>query len=458
MLNMALFVFLYCMGFILAIFHNPVFSFVLYELVYFMNPRQRWWYYMFPDISYPYTTVVLMAFALFVIYRKHLLTNRLFAAPQFKWIYAFLIVYGVTWFIAVKPDLHQEASINFLKLVIIISMAYKLVDTRRKLDFAVWGYLFGCWYVSFIIYQTGRNANNRVEGIGTVDASDANGIAAALAPSVVLSLYYFWMTKSKKAKLLFAIVGVFVANAIVLINSRGSFLAVAVSVSSFMFYMYFSSVKIKYQKAIAIGLTVAGLAGVIYLADSNFLDRVKTMKNVEVTREQQSATTRFIFWASAWEMAKDYPFGAGSKTFETFGTNYIPLDVDTGFSRNRAVHSSWFEALAEAGYLGLLLFFLIIYTSFKSLRKCMAKLKAEGDFEHYFKVVALQGALLSFLVSLTFMNRLRAEVLYWLILYSACAYNIYIVKASGKEQKQTMKAVENPRDADLSTANARHMD
>ena len=96
----------------------------------------------------------------------------------------------------------------------------------QKLDFAICGYLFGCWYISFLTYQTGRNRGDRVEGIGTVDAPDANGIAAALAPSVVLCLYYFWLTKNKYIKIIFVIAGVFSANALILINSRASFLAV----------------------------------------------------------------------------------------------------------------------------------------------------------------------------------------------------------------------------------------
>ena len=65
----------------------------------------------------------------------------------------------------------------------------------QKLDFAICGYLFGCWYISFLTYQTGRNRGDRVEGIGTVDAPDANGIAAALAPSVVLMPLLFLVDK-----------------------------------------------------------------------------------------------------------------------------------------------------------------------------------------------------------------------------------------------------------------------
>jgi O-antigen ligase len=154
------------------------------------------------------------------------------------------------------------------------------------------------------------------------------------------------------------------------------------------------------------------------------------MQSTEVAVEQESGSTRFIYWMSAWEMAKDYPAGKGVRGFDYYAPDYIPEYVDTGFSRNRSVHSTWFEALTEIGYLGLLLFVLMLYSTFKSTRVCISNLKEKGDFENYFKLITFEAALLSFIVSMTFLNRFRAEILYWLILYTACAYNIYAIKPS----------------------------
>lgn len=60
MLNFLLFVTCYLGGFILAFISNPAWSFVLYQLVYFMNPLERWWSYMIPSLSYSFFTVILM--------------------------------------------------------------------------------------------------------------------------------------------------------------------------------------------------------------------------------------------------------------------------------------------------------------------------------------------------------------------------------------------------------------
>ena len=114
--------------------------------------------------------------------------------------------------------------------------------------------------------------------------------------------------------------------------------------------------------------------------------------------------------------------------------------MDTGYSRNRAVHSTWFEALTDIGYLGLLILILMIYSCYKTTQACKSALNKDEDIEKYFKIIAIQAAFISFLVSATFINRLRSEMLYWLVLYSACAYNIYVIKTSEKDNLKINKS------------------
>lgn len=413
----------------------PAISFSLYEAVYFFSPKDRWWSYLVPSARWSFFTVMLMfcAFALKVI--RHDEPNRLAAAPQYKWVIMLLLMYAIAWFYSVNPEGHTDALIYYFKLIIIITVAYKLIDTVKQLDFVLWGYLFGSWYISFLIFQTGRNSGNRVEGIGTVDAPDANGIAAAIAPSLVICFYYFWISRTWYQKLIFAFSGVFVANAIVLINSRASMLAVAFSMGFFVYYTFFSSLQRRFQKLTALIITILGLMGTLYIIDDVFLDRLSTMKSMEIDYEQQSAATRMLFWWSAIDVSMDYPFGQGYKGFDYHAPVYLPEGVDVGSSRNRSVHSTWFEALTEIGYPGLIAFLLLLLSCFRATRKCKKALIAKNDYNGYFKVIAIEAALLAFIIAMSFMNRFRAEVLYWLILYTMCAYNIYILKEAPQDEK-----------------------
>ena len=428
MLNALLFYLTYAFGFIFSFTINPAIAFALYEAVYFFYPSERWWGYLIPDISYSFYTVLLLLLLVLLNFKQSS-QNQLLCNPIFRWIFILLTLYALAYTYAVNSEGHYSATIFYLKLVIIIALAYKLVDTEKKLDIALWGYIFGSWYISVATFQVGRNSGNRVEGIGTVDAPDSNGIAAALAPALVLCLYYFWSTHNKILKLLFTVGGLFIANAIMLINSRGAFLAVSISILYFMIYLYFSKTQKQYQKLSVIIIAIAGLAGTIYLADDSFIRRIQTMQTTEVDDSTESGATRIIFWKASWNMAKDHPFGAGFRGFDYYAPLYIPEHINTGNSRNRSVHSTWFETLSEVGYVGLVVFLILLYRSYACLKQCKLSLKDDSELiNQYFKIVAIEAALLGFIVAMTFMNRMRAEVLYWLFLYAACAYNIYVLK------------------------------
>ncbi|MBL4705580.1 MAG: O-antigen ligase family protein [Flavobacteriales bacterium] len=144
--------------------------------------------------------------------------------------------------------------------------------------------------------------------------------------------------------------------------------------------------------------------------------------------EQESGATRLYFWIAAIDMAKDYPFGLGYKAFQAKAPDYVPIDVNTGAHRNRSVHSTWFQALSEIGYLGLFCVFAMLFSCFRATRKCKQQLFHLDNFDDYFKIVAIEAGLLTYMVGMSFMNRMTAEVLYWLILFTACAYNIYVLK------------------------------
>ena len=62
----------------------------------------------------------------------------------------------------------------------------------------------------------------------------------------------------------------------------------------------------------------------------------------------------------------------------------------------------------------------------------------EGNIDAYFKMYALQCSLMCFAVSMTFMNRFRAEILGWLILFVAASYNVYFLKRNTIDKKGLM--------------------
>lgn len=420
-------------GVVLSFRHTAIFAFCTYQAIYFFNPEKRWWGNSVPDISYSFF-IVLFMFFLFARNTSLYNQNKILTSKPLLWAGSVVFLYFIAYFYAVFDVLHWNYFVYFFKLFIIMLVAYKLITNKRDLTYVLYGYIFSAWYVSFYVFQIGRNSGNRVEGVGLVDAPDANGLAAAIAPSLVLCVYFFWVNTDKRIKLAFAFAGIFIANAIVLINSRGAFLGVAASVLFFMFYLYSSSVKRRWQKLSAVFMTVVGLSGGLYLADDDFISRMTGIEaEVESSEEQESGATRMVFWQAAWDMTKDYPYGNGYRGFNFYAPLYIPEDVNTGRKRSRSVHSTWFEVLTEVGYLGLFCFVMMLLSSWQAVSRVRRHLKKIGDLEDYYKMIAIQGAAICFVITMTFLNRMRAEVLYWLVMFAAAAYNIYLAKPKSEK-------------------------
>lgn len=439
MINILIFLSAYVAGFIHTLAGNPATAFMLYQFVYFMYPQGRWWGGSIPAISYSFFTVLLMLGMFAIGFAKHN-KNSFFAVPQFKWVFLVCFLFGIAGFYAVLPAAHSLAATYFAKLILIVSIAYKIVDTKKTLNGILYAYVAGAAYIGFLTYQSGRNRGNRVEGIGTVDSPDSNGIAVAIAPTLVITLYYFWVTKAKNVRFCMLVAGVFIANALVLINSRGAFLAAIVGCAYFLWNLFFSEQQRKNQKKNTILLVMLALLGAGLILDESAIKRFKSMGNTEIQTEggveQETGATRLYFWIASVEMANDFPFGLGYKSFEAKAPDYIPQDVDTGSTRNRSVHSTWFQTLTEIGYPGLFCFIAMLLSCFKATKTCKKALLAERDFEDFFKIVAIESALLSYMVGMSFMNRMTSEILYWLVLFTACAYNVYILKPQ-EETKNT---------------------
>lgn len=434
MISLFLFWGTYLGGYIAAITRLPIYAFVVYQAIYFFNPQKRWWGSSIPELSYSYYTVALMGL-LMLIKWKESSQNKLLNTPQTKWIYAFLLLHAIAYSYAVLPIRHDLFFSFFLNLIITITIAYKLITNLKELHIAILGYVAGASYLSYYIIQVGRNRGNRVEGVGTVDSPDSNGVAAALAPAIVFGIYYLWRSDLWWKRGLALISLAFIANALVLVNSRGAVLGIIVGAGYFMYRLFYSKERTNNQRKSVVLLLVVGLCGAAYVVDKDFIDRFMTVKNeaAGVNRDSETGSTRIIFWKAAYDLALDHPVGTGIYGFNYYSSEYIPADTYVGQKLRtsggiKSVHSSWFSTLAELGFTGLFVLIMIFASSFKALKRCKQKLIGEENIYNHQLIHAIQGSLLTFMVTMSFLDRHRAVILFILILFSMSAYNIFVDK------------------------------
>jgi len=423
---------MYVSGLALSFMQGAHWAFYLYQMVYFLNPENRWWSHTMPSFGYSMVTVLVLFFT-FIINKKEYVRNNLSKNPQFKWLVMLLIVYWLTYFVAVAPVLHKQAMIDFLKMLLVLSIAYKILDTKKKLEWSMLAYIVGSAYIGYEAFVTGRDWQGRVEGIGLIDAPEANGTAAAIIASLPLMVYFFWWG-NKKIKFALLIFGPVIINGLVLINSRGAFLGGIAGVAIFMWSMIFSKLKTKYQRSVAIGLLVVGLAGTLSLIDEAFLDRMTTLTNVE--DESASGSHRYRFWLATFDLIQDNPFGVGAQGYEILSQEYLPEEFFMHGLERKAVHSIWFQALAEVGWLGVTLFIAVIISSLRSIRAIKKKCLENDDLSTFYLSQALFSAFIGLLITSSFINQFRVQIIYWCILFVSCLYSIVVINdMKGSEEE-----------------------
>lgn len=405
------------------------FAFYAYELIYFFNPDNRWWSYALPRLPYSFLYVLMMIIFLIVSKYKSKSLN-LFELPNAKWLILFLASFALTEFYAINEILNQRFLIDFLKMIFTLVIAFKLLDTDQKLNYAIYFFLLGCAYIGYEAFVTGRDEFGRVEDIGMVDAPGANGTAAALVPALPFLIYFFWFG-NKKIKFLMIIFGALTLNGIVLINSRGAFLGAVFAISYFMWELYRSKFKVKYQKIIVVLFFLLGSIALLNIVDDSFVDRMNTLTEVE--DESKSGSHRYRFWLLTFDLLSDYPFGVGAFGYETLSPSFIPEYLFDRGKNTKAVHSIWFQALSEVGWHGGIFFFILIYITYKMTKKVKQHyLKLNMNKEYYF-THALQSSFLALLITSSFINQLRVQIIYWMILFISCNYGISGI--NNKQQK-----------------------
>jgi len=183
------------------------------------------------------------------------------------------------------------------------------------------------------------------------------------------------------------------------------------------------------QRGLAVILIVAGLGGTVYVTDAIFWERMITLKQIGEEEGDRGGAHRIEFWFATFDIMADYPLGVGVRGYNLVSSRYIDKRLTKGGVAQKSVHSSWFQVLAEIGWPGPILIAGLLFSCYRLSKRTKVYLVGQGSYEKLFKMIAIETALLVFIVAATFINRIRAELLYWLILFLACGANVFYLQA-----------------------------
>lgn len=338
---------------------RPVYGVSLYLLTYFALP-DFWWWGKAPLGGYRWTLVggiILLCAA--IVGRGKAATDAV--SPERRRITWLAILMGcnftiVQFTVGIGSVTVNDYSLD-MKFILLFLCIISTVHTSKDLKILILSLIIGIGYLGWevTINDRGKISHGRLEGVGIPGASAANDLGSLIVTILPIAAALVICGRGWMIRLLAAAAGGLAFNVVLLVNSRGTFLAL---IGSGIALVLLATGKERKQALKAIAL--CGLACLIFLGDPRIMDRFMTTFVGDEERDY-SAASRIDFWRAGFLMIKDYPFGAGSKAFKKGpGPRYLRK---VGVEEDRALHNGFINDAVEWGIQGAILRLWLIGTA-----------------------------------------------------------------------------------------------
>jgi probable O-glycosylation ligase (exosortase A-associated) len=357
-----LFISLAVFGSLPLILRKPFFGVLVWAWLGLMNPHRLCFGFA---TTMPFAQIVALALVAALIIRREPMRIPSIALTWllgFWWFWLF-----VTTLTAFYPELAWIGWNRAWKILFSTFIIMSLLVTRERIDALVWVIVFsiGIYGVKGGIFTLlGGGAHHVVGPIGSFIAGN-NELGLAMVMTVPLLRYLHLTSGNELVRMgLLAVMGLTVF-AILGTQSRGSLVGLLAMIVLLAW-------KSRNKATLLLLLALALPAAFMFMPES-WYSRMDTIQSYEL---DPSALGRINAWWTAWYVALDHPFlGGGFDMFRlsTF-MQYAPNPRDA-----HDVHSIYFQALGEHGFVGLFTFLAIGLSALMTLNRIVRFAKRHGS-------------------------------------------------------------------------------
>ncbi len=411
-------------GLIPIILRKPYVGILTWVWLSVMNPHTQGWGFA---VNFPFAAIIgaLTLVSLFINKVPKTAPN----VPVVIVFVAFILWMNVTTFFAIHPDLVYGQWGKVMKIMLMSYVTFILIRDKKHVQLLIGVIVFSLAYygVKGGIFTLTGGGQHRVWGPGNSFIAGNNEIALALITTIPLLYYLQVTTKNKLAK--YGLVAAMLLCAIASLGSysRGALLALA-TMGGFLW------LKSKYKVRLAL-LFILSVPLVLAYMPKEWTERMDSINTYE---QDRSVAGRFNAWGMAYNLTKDRPIVGGGfvvTTRELF-TRYAS---DVG-DEPRAAHSIYFQALGEHGYVGLGLYLLLGFLTWRSGDWIIRNTKDLKEYQWASNLASMiQVSLVGFASGGAFLSLLYFDVPYYLMV-AMVATRIIVEKAL--EEKEA--ALDNP--------------
>lgn len=324
------------------ILKRPFWGIVMLAGLGYMNPHRLCYGFMF---NMPVVQIVAIATLIGMLMSKE--AKRMVWSREIWVLLIFVFWMSLTTTQAMFVDPAAEQLEKVVKIQILTFITLLMLTTRERVHIFIWAIVLslGFYGVKGGIFTILHGGVHRVQGpLGSFIAGN-NEMALALVMTIPLMRYLHLQERNWLIRQGLAVAMVLTALAAVGSQSRGAYVALAVTGGIFWW-------KSRQKFATAFFLALAALL-VVLIMPPEWYERMATIKTYQ---EDGSAQGRINQWLTAINVANGRLFGGGFEMWHPpMCRVYSPNPDDC-----RDVHSIYFEVLGEHGWVGFFLFMSLI--------------------------------------------------------------------------------------------------
>lgn len=305
---------------------------------------------------------------------------------------AFVLWMCLTSAFAVFPDRVGDMFSKVMKIQLMIFVTMALIYERKHLDYFIWVIVLSLGFFGLKggLFTLMHGGAGRVYGPPGGFMEGNNELALGLTMTV--PLMYYLRSIARRAIVRHGLVGLMIVTSLSILGSqsRGAFLAI---IAMAIYLWRFSERKV----VVGAALTLIGFALIAFMPIA-WEGRMDTIINYH---NDGSAMGRINAWWMAWNLARHRFLGAGFDTAEpALFAQYAPNPHDI-----HAAHSIYFQVLGEHGFVGLALFLLLWWLTWRTAGWLRKSAKQAPGMESAAQLAAMiQVSLVGYFVGGAFLS------------------------------------------------------
>jgi len=335
-------------GLIPMIFMRPYVGILAWSWMSYMSPHRLAWGFAY---NMPFAAIIGGVTILSILFSKE---EKKF--PVTPVTVVLLIFIGWMCITTVFAYDHNLAMLDFkrtMKIQLMTIFLLLVITEKERINMLVWTIVLSLGFFGLKggVFAIATGGSYRIWGPTGSFIEDNNALALALIMTVPLMRYLYLHAEKKWQKYGLVVLMLLTIIAAISTYSRGALVAiVAMGVALWW----------KGRKKLLFGIVGLLVAGAVLLfMPAQWFERIQTIQTYD---EDASAMGRINAWRFAINLAMDEPLGGGYGAYNRIlFQQYAPFPDDF-----HDAHSIYFEVLGEHGFVGLGLFLLLAFLSFRT--------------------------------------------------------------------------------------------